>query len=315
VSSTKKINLTISIPSFRRPTSLIRQLLALDRELQTCPDGLRVDVVVRLNGTHEHEGLASQLQCPAAGECFRIVVNPANIGGNANIALSFLDGIVGGYIWVLSDNDIIRKGLLAGLYASLGFGRPDVVFLEGAHELDIPCGTRLFYGEMNSFRHHPLVGLGLISRGIYRVDYVSFGMESMFMYHNSSFPHLALVLAAFRQHGQCLVKGIPGPAFEEEVVFANDFYCNSGYDLSRTGGLQLITLMPKAARPQFAKEFLFGGGLDFVRAFRSYPVNGMTTLFLILFNWPLGFFVWPYALGVDVFRRIRVKLGKAISER
>jgi hypothetical protein len=315
LNAAEKIALTISIPSFCRPSSLKRQLLALDRELQSCPAGLCVDVVVRLNGEHEHQGLVEQLHCPAAGECLRILVNPANIGGNANIALGYLDGSTGGYIWVLSDNDFIRHGLLKDVYRALLCVKPDVLLLEAPHASDVPDGSRLIYEEMNSFCHHPLYGLGLISRGIYRVSYIAKGMESMFHYHNSSFPHLALVLTAFKCHRECRLGLLPGPAFEEDFISTNELYCDSGYDLSRTGGLQLITLLPKVARARFAKEFLFGGGLDFVRAFRSYPVNGMTTLLLMFFNWPLSLFVWPYAIGVDALRRIRVKLGRAIPKR
>lgn len=313
--SVEKITLTISIPSFRRPSSLKRQLLALDRELQSCPDNLCVDVVVRLNGEHEHQGLVGQLQCPGAGERLRILVNPANIGGNANIALGYLDGATGGYIWVLSDNDFIRHGLLKDVYQVLLHVKPDVLLLEVPQTSDVPDESNLFYEDMHSFCDHPLYGLGLISRGIYRVNYIASGMENMFFYHNSSFPHLALMLTAFRCHRECRLELLPGPAFEEDSISTNELYCDKGYDLSRTGRLQLIELLPRAARVQFAKDFLFGAGFDFLRAFRSYPINGMTTLLLMLKNWPLSLFVWPYAIGVDALRRIRVKLGRAIPKK
>lgn len=303
--------LTIYIPTYRRPEALKRQVSELSHQLWSLdrPARASVHVHVRLNGAKDHDStLLAQLEQLVEGlDNFRFDVNPVNIGGNANISLGFTVASLEGYLWLLSDNDLIRASLLPDVLEALRGYSPDIL---------INCGGRssglqtLRFGDMGQFHEHPLYDLGLISRGIYKMDYLSSSGEIPFFCHNSSFPHLAVAFHAFQCNQTCDLFVISGSAFVEDKESLSDY--KGEYSLSYAGRAQLIEFVPLRRRRSFAIAFLRSGALDLLRSSRRYPAVAASSVVMLILNAPLvAIFLFPLFLVVNIVERLALRASKS----
>lgn len=154
-----------------------------------------------------------------------------NIGGNANIAMGFTVASSEGCLWLLSNNDLIRSSLLSDVLKALRGSYPDILINCGGQASGLQT---LSYSNIDKFHEHPLYALGLISRGIYKMSYLSASGQVPFLHHNSSFPHLAIAFHAFRCNETCTLCVMPGLAFAENDESASDH--KGEYSVSYAGG-------------------------------------------------------------------------------
>lgn len=151
--------LIVYIPSFGNFAGALSQVktLALQgREARSVPWS-KVEIVVSVNGCEYDRGA---LEAWGA----RVIQRPTNLGGDANIALGFVEATVADFLWILSDNDPVQPEALATIASALANEQaPDIVvgvsdsLLEGSRRLDSPVTT---YG--GAFH------IGLISAVVYR---------------------------------------------------------------------------------------------------------------------------------------------------
>jgi len=264
-----------------------------------------------VNGAKDHDStLLAQLEQLVEGlDNFCFVVNPVNVGGNANISMGFTVASLGGYLWLLSDNDLVRASLLPDVLNALRGFSPDIL---------INCGGRssglqtLRFGDMGQFHEHPLYGLGLISRGIYKMDYLSSSGEIPFLYHNSSFPHLAIAFHALRHNQTCDLFVISGPAFVEDKEALSDY--KGEYFLSYAGRAQLIEFVPLRRRRSFAIAFCRSGAFDLLRSSRRYPAVAASSLVMLILYSPLVvIFLFPLFLVFNIAERLALRASKSVS--
>ncbi len=151
--------LVIYIPTFQNFDGALHQVASLAHQAVRCVQApwTSVSIVVSVNGgTYE----STELEQFGA----RVVERLCNLGGDANIALGFLEARAQDFLWVLSDNDPVSEGSLAAIAAAFdAVPSPDLVVgvsdagLLGAHTLTSPVT-----GLGGSFH------IGLISAVIYR---------------------------------------------------------------------------------------------------------------------------------------------------
>mgnify|MGYP006283181561 CR=1 FL=1 len=297
--------LTIYIPTYRRPDSLKSQLASLGLEIAALQVPMSsVKVVVSVNGEHENKETVTWLNSHAKlMPWLRIIVRPYNIGGNANIALGFVEGERDDYLWLLSDNDILPQGALRRILRVLGTNAfPDVLILTNRAFDNL---TKVVYDEIADWAQCPLISLGLISRGVYSMQYISSSLESAFLYNSSSFPHLAVLLSSLRSNGDILVYEFGQCNFLEPPRSSLDYI--GKYDLSFAGRAQLIPLLPRKARLAYARELLKYGSVDLARSFSTYRHVAICSVAIILAYVPCLLFGIPFYVIHDVYIRAIAK--------
>ena len=182
----------------------------------------------------------------------------------------------------------------------------------------INCGGQasrlqtLSYRKIGEFHEHPLYALGLISRGIYKMAYLSRSGDIPFLYHNSSFPHLAIAFHAFQCNEACNLYVMQGSAFIRNDESVSDH--KGEYSLSFAGRAQLIELVPECRRRSFAIGFLRSGALDLVRSSRRYPAVAASSFAMLLLNAPLSVLCFfPLYFVVNIFERLAFRAAKSAS--
>ena len=300
--------LTIYIPSFRRPKALEQQILSIlvQAKALRC-DESTLHIIVRLNGYEENCGqLKFLLELESAHKLLKITYNPYNIGGNANIALGFTSANPNGYLWILSDDDWIEADLLQRVLSHLKKENPDLLIIQELHKAE--C-TTIYYADIKDIADCALLSLGLISRGVYSMNYIAQSCEAPFLYHNTSFPHLAIIFSALRKKGKCRLFCMAGQSFQGDACVGHKDHPGN-YHLSYAGRLQLIALLPKNAQFRYARSFLSEGSIDLIRAAKEYPDVAYASVSLLTLYAPLLIPLLPYYLSRDLCRRVLSRLTR-----
>lgn len=190
------MRLTIYIPTFGRPASCVEQVRAIAAQQGLCD--LAVTVVVSINGDDSYD-LAGLRQAGAD----QIIERRANLGGNANICLGFEHVRGGDYLWILSDDDIIRPGALARL-AHLMVERPDLIVASTSATSDATLECQDERALLSAGGH-----IDLISSTIYRTDVIAPFVETAFALIVTSYPHAGAIIAMMRSRGLTLCTVLP----------------------------------------------------------------------------------------------------------
>jgi len=305
------VELRIYIPTFQRPRSLQRQLQCLHYGFMLLsPDEQRqVRVFVAINGMAQKADYLQVLQesrYPLSTQLewgFR----PANIGGNANILLGYVTASDSRHVWVLSDNDYLLPNVLPSVLRTCKDANPDILILASSDGEENESSA-ISWADMTCFIKSPIYRLGLISRGIYKLSYISESLELLFHYHNTSFPHLAMSLGALRRNNYAHIYKLGLRAFDHDLTIKDELYDDKAYDLSRSGRLQLALLLPPLARQRFIEQILLGNPLEFLRSFRSYGHNALSSLILAAAHSPRILILFPIAVSYDFANKLFAKI-------
>ena len=251
--------LFIYIPTYNRPAKLRQQLDALTSQRGDWPGTLRILVNDNSSPSFSAEAAAAMEQE------FGIEVrsNLGNVQANANIALAFVFGRLEEYLWILSDDDIVREGALRTIATEGLVGDPDIVtFATTSSQATTVVHTWRegwdWIGET-----------GLISNVIYKAGVFAAQASQAFFYHNSSFPHLAVLMATMRERRSLRFRVVPSawvlqpPAHHREE--------GGDYSLSLSGMPQLAALLPRDDAARFCRLWLREQGRGFVRYRDRHP--------------------------------------------
>jgi glycosyltransferase involved in cell wall biosynthesis len=242
---TKDTLLIIYIPSYKRAAALSKQLNAISNQLKSFPKW-PIEVMINDNASTENYKQIREL-CAAKG--FHYCRNPGNVGGNANIALGFTKAPLDSYLWILSDNDILKDTAIGLILGTIAKDSPDII-----------CATKniqaLGNQTLESAEGLSAIknGIGLISCGIYSMRAISNWTCNAFTYHNSSFPHLAVLLTTLKHKRRLAISYI---RYDEVIDHENNEGGSPGdYSLSYCGMPLLAELLGRTQQKIFLRNWI-----------------------------------------------------------
>lgn len=265
MSEASDTTLLVYIPTYNRPDSLRKQVSALVSQRSDWPGCIRILVSDNASDAYTAEAVE------AIATEFDVEVrrNSGNIGANANISLGFVLARDEMYLWILSDNDTIAPGALLFIAENgLDDASDAIVFSTKIHEVADVAHTwaSAWDGVGES---------GLISNVIYRLEVFEPYAAQAFFYHNTSFPHLAVLLSALKERGTLRNRVLPSSrVFAPETPHGE---YPGDYSLSLSGMPQLLPLLPDSQARLFARKWLWRHGAQFYRARERYPMIHVMT--------------------------------------
>lgn len=288
-------DLLIYIPTYNRPDALSSQLEAIVLQRASWPGKFRVLVSDNASPLLSDDDLA------AYAKCFDIEVrrNPSNLGGNANIALGFVFVDPAEYLWILGDDDRLAPDALSFI-AQFGLVEQAdaIVFSDKVAE------PAVFTHEWIS-AWDGVNATGLISNVIYKASVFVPQARNAFLYHNTSFPHLCVLLATLQRQGCLRYRVLPSKeVFSESALQAEE---PGEYSLSYSGMPQIMPLLPRAQARKFAWQWIRQQGRGFLSHRDSYPGLYVGTLAHLRRYGGMKAMAWLAALSIEhaLFGRIR----------
>lgn len=290
--------LFIYIPTYNRPKSLRRQLTALTAQRNDWPGDMRILVNDNASPMLSKDDLAS------ISSEFGVDVrrNPANLGGNANIALGFVFVQDDEYLWILSDNDTLGPQALHFIAAEGLCKDSDAIVFNT--EADTPSDfVHQWSSAWDGVRE-----AGLISNVIYRSTVFLPQATQAFFYHNTSFPHLCVMLSTLKERGSLRYRVLPRKnAFAPESPHGEH---PGDYSMSLSGMPQLLPLLPAPEARRFARGWLRKHGVGFFEHRKSYPgIHVTTRAYLRSFG---GFRARVLLIGVPIRGMLWCGIGRPI---
>lgn len=298
------LRLAIHVPSYNRHSLLQEQLARLETQ---CSQRSDVHVFLRDNCSPD-PGYAELIQGLQGKSWITATRNSSNIGGNANIALSLV--ALGGfdYVWILADDTLLAAHAVETVVAALS-SSPDAVVLGDTEFQD---------GQLEFTPHDVKVlltsGSALISNVVYRVASIAQHVERAFTHHNTSFPHLAVLLTALADDGRWSVERIPSSAVHE----GNIADLTGDYSASMAGYPLLLPLLPKGMRRREAANWL----AKYACLFRSSRIKHRSSYdasraelrrqLLVMY---LPIYAAGYLAGRLYFLTRETRLGRALFKR
>jgi len=183
--------LLVYIPSYNRAESLLKQLSVLSGSVK----GELFDVVVSDNCSTDDRGYdAVRSFCGQNG--FEYKRNLVNVGADANIFNGFMLSFSYKYLWILSDDDLLRSGSIDEILLLL---ENDLAVLFLTHSR--VNSLQVFdWGQKELLQKNIYAsdGAGLISNVIYGVDFIKdsipIGLQNIY----TCFSHLSVLLNSFK---------------------------------------------------------------------------------------------------------------------
>ena len=249
------MKLFIYIPTYNRPKEIRRQLEVLIPQVNKHKDRVRLIV----NDNASPNGINDELPFLYSSENIIFMKNCGNIGGNGNILLGFVFARADEFLWLLSDNDLVTENAVETLLHELD-ENIDFISLNLDMGLDFSNvykktkkDSAMVYEWIDGWVLPVSEGIGLISACLYNMKTFSPYIATAFYFHNSSFPHLAVLLAAAKDKGALKFHLLSRHSFIIEESFLSIFSV-SDYSLSHLGMPLLSDLMPFKK----SKIFLWG---------------------------------------------------------
>ena len=248
--------LYIYIPTFNREVELEAQLKALKRALERINSSQVFIHVNDNNSTYPTENIQSF----CLENDIYYTKNPANLGGNANILLGFINAHSAEYLWILSDNDLVTDNSLVNILSALN-NNPDFLFASSI--------TSKSYNTFFDYNKNILDLLdnraGLISSTIYSLKVINNNIFQSFFFHNSSFPHLGVILSTLKEHKSVSASLLPYGEILAESIEIDE---NKGdYRLAYLGFPMLAELLDDKHRRLLINGWFDQNGLGFFKSF------------------------------------------------
>lgn len=247
------MNLFIYIPTYNRPEAIRAQLAALMPQVAKHKGSVRV-LVSDNASTH---GIYDNLRKEFSTDYISFRRNPGNIDANANIALGFVFARPDEFLWILSDNDIVAENTIELLMPKL---REDIDFFSIWDQ--VKEEKKVTYYWKDGWVLPVSEGVGLISGLITNMNSVLPYISSAFYFHNSSFPHLAVIFATAKGKGKLIFRTLPLISMNKNI---SPTETETDYNLAWAGMPLLSELMPFDKAKIFAYGWLKATGINFYR--------------------------------------------------
>lgn len=278
--------LLIYIPSYGRPKKLDQLLECLRPQISALDGWAKVYVSINPSDLDYSDVIRSH-----EGESISFHCHDANIGGNANIALGFTCPIASTYLWILSDSDMPTDNSINTIKDCLDFNSSLFCFVENRY--GEVCSTfnisyAAFWQESLSW------GIGQISNTIYRRSVFRAYYIAAFMYHNSSFPHLAVILSLLKDASSINICFIPENGVIKEIDAKGDY--TTDYRLAHVGMPLILSLVSPREAHSFSLQWLQGNWFRFFHTRSFNPAIYSQSLVTLIAHggFPLAFRMLAY---------------------
>lgn len=183
--------LLIYIPTYNRAASLLKQLKAIDNNINKS----LITIIVNDNASTDVEYKNIQQYCLENQYIYN--KNSFNIGADANIFNGFMQHHKAEYIWILSDDDILYDSSVVEIMNILNTNDLDLLFLTHSkiNLLKINSWTQKDFYENNIQTSD---GAGLISNVIYKSNFIKNSIPQGFNNIHTCFAHLAILIHSFK---------------------------------------------------------------------------------------------------------------------
>ena len=265
------INLFIYIPTYRRPIALSKQLDTLLPQARKFPNHVRI--VVRDNDSKGPQFEAIKKKYQADNILFE--KNFGNIGGNANIALGFVFARENEFLWILSDNDLVRDDCIAYLLDEIDNTIDYVVMND-----QVTYPKKVYWSWADGWLEPINWWQGLISAALFNTNTVRESIGDGFFYHNSSFPHLAVACSAAKKNEKVTFMHLPFSSVHQEVLTSQESITD--YSLSHVGMPGLLALFPVRAGRIFARQWAHKNGWMFYLNREKHPELFASSKYLLV---------------------------------
>jgi glycosyltransferase involved in cell wall biosynthesis len=259
--------LFIYIPTYNRLSTLRKQLDAVTSQRGDWPGQVRILVNDNASPSFSTEAAASM----AREYGVEVRSNLGNVDGNANIALGFVFARPEEYLWILSDDDIVCEGALQAIATHGLVGDPDVVSFgvtSGQPATLVPTWRVGCWDWVSG-------SAGQISNVIYKAQVFAAQASQAFFYHNSSYPHLAVLMATIRERGSLRFRVVPRAWVLQPPALHGEEQADYSWSLS--GMPQLAPLMPPGDAGRFCRGWLREYGPGFIKYKDKHPEVHLAT--------------------------------------
>jgi len=303
----KPPKILIYIPTYNRLEQLGNQLEKLAPQIRHVANYLDVWIVVSINDN----SFEKYLKIISTYESEKIIFrkNFENIEGNANITLGFVLYDSFNYLWILSDDDYIHSDCLDYIVPAISQGY-DFIHIGEYSDIDYkkpPLKLTIF----NLFDVTRGAGFGLISTGIISFKYIRGSTHYGFDYMNSSFPHLAIYMAALKKNNYATL----GLA-EHSKIFTGEVLQTHGggdYSISLYGFLFLADFYDSKVKKIFLKNWFLGCYEAFFRERKNNPTKYVKASGYLLMVCPIQFFrgylLYKFKSALVCFKTLFFKLN------
>lgn len=246
--------LFIYIPTYNRIDALTKQLDVILPKIIENQENVRL--LINDNASEKDLSSIKKKYKSSSNVIFRR--NSGNIGGNANIALGFIFAKNDEFLWILSDNDIVKETAIDYILNALN-GKVDFYcFNDEEHypktfkyKWEDGCQTLMDWR------------LGLISDGLYNMKTVKDSIHAAFFYHNSSFPHLAVAFEAIKQKQTVTVGLLPRREINDDLFDSPE--SPTDYRLANVCMPLLAPLLPKNEAVLFLRKWVSRHAINFYK--------------------------------------------------
>jgi hypothetical protein len=154
--------------------------------LKMC-DKEQIYIIVSDNHSTQEEYLNVERFCNSLSN-FRYHKNCSNLSANPNILNGFLYCNLAEYLWILSDDDLLKKDAVEKVIDTLTQYNPDLLYI-----VQNPGQAHLLQVNQEWLTTHIKDGMGLISLVIYRTSYIQESIRVGYENLLSCFPHMAIL--------------------------------------------------------------------------------------------------------------------------
>jgi|APSaa5957512535_1039671.scaffolds.fasta_scaffold68076_1 glycosyltransferase involved in cell wall biosynthesis len=247
--------LFIYLPTYNRPNAVRTQLRALAPQVVKYPSEVRVLVNDNASDSFLFDEIINEF---SQYENIKFHRNGGNVGANGNTVVGFVLSQPDEFLWLLSDNDIIKDTAVDYLLQSLDERIDFYCFVDSVKEpVEVDHSWESGWQTVMDW------GMGLTSDAMYNVNTVQSSIEEGFYYHNSSFPHLAIACAATKKKGIAKFKLLPRERINKEFFPSDE--CPTIYSLAQVTMPLLVSLFPPSEAKSFSLMWLSKHGVDMYR--------------------------------------------------
>jgi hypothetical protein len=238
---------------------------------------------------------------------------PSNVGGNANALLGFSQPEDAEYIWVLSDDTSVSSHAVETILKQVD-SKPDLISVKmydfhpphASYDIRLDGITEVFqatsWGQFGSL--------------IYSRKFIASSLQAGFGFHDSSFPHLAILFDACWRNPDLGLVEVEG----HSIFSASEKENLSGgvYSLSLSGRSSLLHFANPKERPGLARRWAKENCLGIAAYSEIHPLAvGASKSALVKYGgfrarWYLASGRWLYAtLSSGFGRRLMIKAQKS----
>lgn len=269
-------SLLIYVPTWKRPELLRSQLDALQSQITAYP---QIRVLVSDNDSSNPKMDEIKAWCESRTQ-FAYRRHPSNIGGNANIALGFVDRGEADLLWILADDTTILPGAIDKIMM-VSDRKFDI--LAFSREETAPESTRFLIEQQGIERVLANYPWGLISNVIFNTSSIEKSIDAAFSFYNSSFPHLGVLFDAANKKRSLEVQWLREADILAEGQPPYVLYKREEmYVQSLTGLPQLFQLAPRWERGRLVRGWTWRYGGAFFRSRKAQPANFLLTRGILL---------------------------------